>query len=243
MKSLSLGADMKSRALIVALAVIAVLVGASAYVLVAKLSADRGSASRDQPDVGIGPASGAPANSAVATVTAAAGTATATRPAASTSKIVFAGETTNEPGTSIALVVSNGTAIAYLCSGYTEMWLKGTVTAGKVKLAQPKGGPGALTATIAGTAATGVATSGPTARWRFTIHVVTKPYGLYRAVTADLRGAKLVGGWIVLPNGKQVGATTVDGATAPAPPLDLNTASTDVNGTKVQAHEVDGVTL
>jgi serine/threonine-protein kinase len=43
----------------------------------------------------------------------------------------------------------------------------------------------------------------------------------------------VVGGWIVLPDGTQVGALNVDGQTQPAPALDVESGQATVNGTVV----------
>ena len=53
----------------------------------------------------------------------------------------------------------------------------------------------------------------------FTAAKAVKPSGLYRA-TAEVRGAKIDGGWIVLPDGRQVGILNRDGKPAAAPRID-----------------------
>jgi serine/threonine-protein kinase len=73
------------------------------------------------------------------------------------------------------------------------------------------------------------------------IGVAKKPSGLYRS-TAQVRGARIVTGWIVLPGGRQVGMSN-DGATeTPAPPLDLTNRTATLNGVPVTAVEIDGET-
>ena len=54
--------------------------------------------------------------------------------------------------------------------------------------------------------------------WHFTARPVTKPAGLYRA-TPKVKGKPARVGWIVLPDGSQVGILTADESTA-APALD-----------------------
>jgi serine/threonine-protein kinase len=44
-----------------------------------------------------------------------------------------------------------------------------------------------------------------------------------------VRGAKLDGGWIVLPGGKQVGILTRDGTPGAAPPIDPTTGAVTVD--------------
>jgi serine/threonine-protein kinase len=76
-------------------------------------------------------------------------------------------------------------------------------------------------------------------RYTFTAPAVTKPSGLYRA-TAEVRGAKVVGGWIVLSDGYQVGVVTSDDVASTAPPIDPVTGQATVNGTTITAAYVDG---
>jgi serine/threonine-protein kinase len=71
---------------------------------------------------------------------------------------------------------------------------------------------------------------------------VKSPSGLYR-LSAQVRGAKVVGGWIVLADGTQVGVLSVDGQAQPAPQLDTSTGGVVVDGTAATAAPVDGTTL
>ncbi len=131
---------------------------------------------------------------------------------------------------SIAIAAKDGVAIAYLCDGNrVEAWLRGTAQAGTLDLTG-KGGD-ELTGTFGNGKASGVVvTAGK--RWTFTAPGVKAPSGLYRA-TAQVRNASVVGGWIVLADGTQVGVLSTDGAPAPAPPLDLTTGTTTVDGTTI----------
>ena len=61
-----------------------------------------------------------------------------------------------------------------------------------------------------------------------------KPSGLYRTAS-NVRGARLVGGWIVLADGTQVGLASFAGSPVPAPPLDMSTRTTTILGAKVTA--------
>jgi serine/threonine-protein kinase len=69
--------------------------------------------------------------------------------------------------------------------------------------------------------------------WTFTIEAVEPPEGLYRFADTIAGGAEVVGGWIVLPDGTQVGALNVDGQTQPAPALDVESGQATVSGTVV----------
>jgi hypothetical protein len=107
----------------------------------------------------------------------------------------------------LGISVRDGKAIAYFCDGKTEAWFQGTAADGELLL---EGFGGAsVTAAVSGGKATGELSIGAQ-RWNFTAPTVRKPSGLYRA-TALVRGAKLVAGWIYLPNGRRVGLVTLDG--------------------------------
>jgi serine/threonine-protein kinase len=54
-----------------------------------------------------------------------------------------------------------------------------------------------------------------------------------------VRNAKVVGSWIVLPDGRQVGVIVEDGVPAPAPALDVAGRTTTVDGTRVAASTID----
>ncbi|MER6949761.1 hypothetical protein ABT294_37680 [Nonomuraea sp. NPDC000554] len=120
----------------------------------------------------------------------------------------------------IAISVRDGKAVGYFCDGRTEAWLKGGAAAGKATL---KGFGGATaSATLGGGQARGWLALGGK-KWTFTAGTVRKPSGLYRA-TAQVRGAKIRAGWIVLkrPQGGfyQVGAAYEDDRQLRIPELD-----------------------
>ncbi len=81
-------------------------------------------------------------------------------------------------------------------------------------------------------------------QWTFTARTVTAPSGLYRA-SAEVRGARIVAGWIVLADGSQVGLVDTGdpdagGTAAPAPTLDPATGTATVDGTPLNATPVNG---
>jgi len=164
----------------------------------------------------------------------------AVSPAATASPVakvnaVWAGHT-DGGAASIAISVKDGVAIAYVCDGRHEIWLQGTAADGKLALTSAKGAT--LTGTFGGGKATGTVVAG-SVRYSFTAPAVTKPSGLYRA-TAEVRNAKVVGGWIVLPDGSQVGVVTRDGVEGTAPPIDPATGQVTVDGTVITANPVEG---
>jgi serine/threonine-protein kinase len=143
-------------------------------------------------------------------------------------------------GASIAIAVKDGKAIAYLCDGATaEAWLQGTAANGQLTL---KGTDGArLDATYANGNAAGTVTA-VGREWTFSIQAVAPPSGLYRA-NATVAGAQIIGGWIVLADGTQVGITRRGSAVAPAPALNTVTLSTVIDGATVTVATVDGTRL
>jgi hypothetical protein len=150
-------------------------------------------------------------------------------------KATFAGKVDGGAAT-VAIAVNKGKAIAYLCDGnVTEAWLSGTATDGKLDL---KGTNGSLSGTFANGRATGDVKAGKKS-WHFTAGVVKPPSGLYRAA-ANVRNAKVVGGWIVLADGSQVGITSTDGKPESAQPLNIDSLTSTVDDTPLTASAVDG---
>lgn len=162
-----------------------------------------------------------------------------TAPAPEEPGVTYAGRV-DGGGATVAIAVSGGQAVAYVCDGrQIEAWLQGPASAGTLALTGPDGA--SLGATYGnGVAAGSVAAGGK--QWVFTAPVAPEPAGLYRA-TAMVAGARVVGGWIVLPDGTQVGVVTTDGRPAAAPPLDVPAGQATVDGTPVAAEIVDGAPL
>ncbi|GAA0987894.1 hypothetical protein GCM10009555_068200 [Acrocarpospora macrocephala] len=118
-------------------------------------------------------------------------------------KVDYAGVVQGNGGL-VAISIRNGKAVAYFCDGHIEAWLKGTAENNTVTL---EGKDALITASLGGGKAQGrVEFKGKS--WRFSAAVVKKPSGLYRA-TAQVRGARIVGGWIKLPSGQSVGRLTI----------------------------------
>lgn len=179
-------------------------------------------------------------NAPAATTTAADPAAT-TQPAKppATGPVTYAGNVQGGAAT-LAIAIKDGTAVAYVCDGKkAEAWLQGTAAGGELSLTGP--GEAKLTGTYGnGKAAGQVWAAGK--KWAFSLASVKPPSGLYRAA-ADVNGARVVGGWIVLADGTQVGVVSVDGVEQPASPLNPATGASDVNGSPVTAAPVDGAPL
>lgn len=140
---------------------------------------------------------------------------------------------------SIAIAVRDGGAVAYLCDGRRlEAWMLGTASGGKLSLSGPDGA--SLTGSYDADSAAGSVTAGGR-KWSLDIAAAKKPSGLYRS-TAQVRGARVVAGWIVLPGGDQVGMVDTGGVEEPAPRLDLSSNSATVNGVPMTANPIDGTT-
>ncbi|KPI22765.1 hypothetical protein OK074_7139 [Actinobacteria bacterium OK074] len=148
----------------------------------------------------------------------------------------YAGRT-DDDSSAVAVSLRDGRAIAYFCDGRDkESWLKGDVAAdGTMKLTGKNG------AELDGTLKNGRSIRGTVhldgSRYPFTADKAVKPSGLYRA-TATVRGAKLDGGWIVLPTGRQVGILTRGGKPSPAPRIDPATGAVTVDGERLTARPV-----
>lgn len=135
-------------------------------------------------------------------------------------------------GASVAVIITGDEAIAYVCDGASvEAWLEGSAVDGRLDLS---GANGSLTGSYDDQGATGETSAGDRV-WTFTIAEVAAPEGLYRFADTIAGGADVVAGWIVLPDGTQIGAITSDGVTRPAPQLDLATGTATVEGETITA--------
>ena len=185
----------------------------------------------------------APASSAAAQPSSASPTPTATAVANVPVRANYAGEV-NGGGASVAISIHRGQAIAYVCNGTViEAWLKGTAAGGHLTMTGK--GRARLSATYRSKRAVGhVVAHG--IRYTFSAPAVHKPSGLYRAI-AVVRGAKIKAGWIVLPDGTQVGSLEANAdAAAPsatrAPMLDVTTGTAQDGNTVLVATPISGVT-
>lgn len=208
----------------------------AAVLITVNLSLTKGGGEPDPAGLGAAVASAAPAASEPPPPTVAASADAPASPAAK-ANATWAG-TVDGGGATIAIAVTDGVAVAYLCDGRkAEVWLQGTAADGKLALTGKKGAT--LTGTFGGGKAAGTVTANGR-KWTFTVKAVAKPSGLYRA-TATVRNAKVVGGWIVLPDGSQVGVVTVDDVPQPAPAIDPATGAVTVDGAALTAAPVTGV--
>jgi hypothetical protein len=139
-------------------------------------------------------------------------------------------------GATIAITVTDGKAVAYVCDGKKlEVWLNGTAADGRMKLTGKKGE--VLTGSFGDGVASGEMVVGQR-RWKFTAKQTGKPDPVLYRATAQQRRAGVDGGWIMLPDGSQIGVVTRDGAPVPAPPLDPAFGTTILDGRTVTASPV-----
>lgn len=171
----------------------------------------------------------------------AAPTAPAAQPADTPSATAPAKQTANwtgrlDNGATIAITAQDGKAVAYVCDGRKlEIWLRGTAADGKLNLTGPD--DATLTGTFGSGKAAGELVVGDRT-WTFTAKAVAKPAPVLYRASAQVRNAGVDGGWIVLPDGTQIGIVTWNGTPVPAPPLDLAFNATLVNGVSITADPV-----
>lgn len=169
-------------------------------------------------------------------------TPTETTPSASPSPSRTAAPTgvytgrTDDDSSAVAVSLRDGKAIAYFCDGQNiESWLKGDAKAdGSMRLT---GKGSTLDVTLKGSnQLSGTANVGG-GNYAFTIDKTEKSSGLYRA-NSSVAGAKIEGGWIVLPDGEQVGILKRNGKPSAAPMIDPETGAVTVDGQQLTARPV-----
>ena len=149
---------------------------------------------------------------------------------------VYTGRT-DDDSSAVAITVRDDKAIAYVCDGRNvESWLQGDVKDdGSLKLSG-KGGA-SLDARVKGAGQLSGKANVGSGGYPFTIDRTNKSSGLYRA-NSTVAGAKIEGGWIVLPDGEQVGILKRDGKPSPAPEIDPETGAVTVEGQQLTARPV-----
>jgi hypothetical protein len=157
----------------------------------------------------------------------------------------------NGGGAAVAISVHHDKAVAYVCNGHAvAAWYHGTAVNGKLNLTGKNG------ATLSVNYRSGTATGSVTAdgmQYSFSasparggISAGLRPPGLYEA-TGVVDGVTVKAGWIVLPNGSQIGSveynpTSAIPPTAQAPVLDLATGTAQYDGITLVASLISGLT-
>ncbi len=139
----------------------------------------------------------------------------------------------------IAIAIKDGKAIAYLCDGRSaEAWLQGTATDGELVLT---GADGASAHRHLCQRHRQPAQSPPRAgQWDVRRALGSSRRRVCTGPTPTSANAQIVGGWIVLADGTQVGITRKGGVIAPAPELNPANRRAVLDGTTVPVDLVDG---
>jgi serine/threonine-protein kinase len=147
-------------------------------------------------------------------------------------------------GAAVAVSVHKDKAVAYVCDGHkVGHWFSGTVKNGKLDLADHTGGH--ITFNYRNEKAAGyVMANGH--QYTFSAPTLHGHSGLYESI-AMVHGVKVKFGWIVLPNGYQVGSAianpdSADPQVSAAPPLDPATGTAEDDGVALIATLISGVT-
>ncbi|MHB9754651.1 hypothetical protein ACYBSK_09780 [Streptomyces sp. BYX5S] len=150
-------------------------------------------------------------------------------------KTSYAGRT-DDDSSAVSVSVRGDKAIAYFCDGRTkESWMKGNVEDdGSMKLTGKNGAK--LDGRLTGDRIRGTTTVDDRP-YGFTARKAVKGSSLYRSTT-EVRGAEIDGGWIVLPDGRQVGIVRRDGKPSPAPSIDPESGEVTVDGDRLTARPV-----
>jgi len=153
-------------------------------------------------------------------------------------------------GAAVAISVHKGKAVAYLCDGHAvAAWYRGTAAGGKLDLTGKNGAR--LRLNYGSGKAEGLVMADGV-QYNFSVSLVhpasgaTRPPGLYEA-TAVVHGIGIKAGWIVLPDGSQIGSVEYDPLsaippTAQAPVLDLATGTAQYDGVTLVASLISGLT-
>jgi hypothetical protein len=147
----------------------------------------------------------------------------------------YAGRTAGREMT-VAIAVDGTHALGYACDGrHVEAWLDGTLDGDQLDLTAKDGTT--VTGTVTADDVSGTLVNGGRSL-PFTADSAAPPSGLYEG-RADVRGVRARIGWIVLPDGSQVGAGKVGDAPVDAPPLDLD-GPTSLDGAAVTVTPISG---
>jgi len=150
----------------------------------------------------------------------------------------------------VAISVNAGKAVAYICNGHgVAAWYRGTAAAGGLHLTGKNGAR--LNVEYRTGRATGSIMAGGT-KYTFSAPVVAnvrpgrRRPGLYEA-TGVVDGVSVKAGWVVLPDGGQLGSVEYDPSsavppTAQAPALDLTTGTAQYDGITLVASLISGIT-
>ena len=150
---------------------------------------------------------------------------------------VYAGRTDGGEVT-VAVAVEGRRAAAYLCDGaLIETWLDGSVDGNRIVLTGR--GSASLTASVSGTTVSGSVSTAAGQSWQFSADLAPPPAGIYEfRAPVDEPATRI--GWVVLPDGTQLGIRSAAGGPSPAPELDPVDGSFRLDGADRLATAVSG---
>ena len=153
---------------------------------------------------------------------------------------VFTGRSSGNELT-VAVGVKDGRAAGYLCDGNkVEAWLEGTLSGDQLSLHGRNADTG-ITATVGQRSLLGNVTAGGTVR-AFAAQIAVGAEGLYEN-RRKVEGITTRIGWIVLPDGTQVGIRNNGGERSAAPPLDPITLQSVDDGQPIRADRLTGTSI
>lgn len=146
----------------------------------------------------------------------------------------FTGRTSDNKMT-LAVTVKGDRATGYLCDGKKiEAWLEGTATGDQLDLRGRQGA--AATGTLNAGTIFGMVTIN-SEQSPYSAEIAEKPAGLYEG-RGNVDGVANRIGWIVLPDGSQLGIRNINGERSPAPRLDTDKLQPE--GLSIPVNPVDG---
>jgi hypothetical protein len=154
-------------------------------------------------------------------------------------QVTYAGRTAGNEAT-IAIAVQGDQVAAYVCDGRrVEAWLEGTITDDELSVQNVRGAN--ATGTLKGNSILGTVSVGGK-QWPYSAQLAGPPAGLYQG-SGQVNGAPNRIGWIVLPDGSQVGIRNRNGIREPAPALDpAALGAVTVEGARIEPQKVTGGT-
>ncbi|MDT0353419.1 protein kinase domain-containing protein [Pseudonocardia charpentierae] len=217
---------------------VAVVIAVLAVIAIAGLlSFGRDSSDRiDDPAAGIAPTPSATALPPSTRLVPDAASSVAAGP--TLTEAVFTGRSSGNELT-VAVGVKDGRAAGYLCDGNkVEAWLEGTLSGDQLTLRGRNADTG-ITATVSQRSLLGNVTAGGTMR-PFAAQIAVGADGLYES-RRTVQGITTRIGWIVLPDGTQVGIRNNGGERSAAPPLDPITLQAVDDGQPIRADRLTGI--
>jgi hypothetical protein len=163
----------------------------------------------------------------------------ATTPPEAPEAATYAGRTAGNEAT-IAIAVQGDQVAAYVCDGRrVEAWLQGTIVDDELSVQNARGAN--ATGTLKGNSILGTVSVGGK-QLPYSAQLADPPAGLYQG-SGQVNGMPNRIGWIVLPDGSQVGIRNRNGMREPAPALDpAALRAVTLEGARIEPRKVTGDT-